>query len=104
MANVRLTWSLPTVRASTKPLNPADIAGLELAVSADGGANFTVTDALVPPTQLETQYLDMDIGTWVFRGVVIDKAGRRGKPKNVTVVVPDETPPGELVTFEAVLF
>ena len=104
MANVRLKWTLPTTRASGKPLNPADIAGVELAVSADGGASFTVSDPLVAPTKLETQFLDMDIGTWVFRGVVIDKAGKRSAGKTVTVVVPDTTPPGELVTLEAVLF
>jgi hypothetical protein len=102
MANVRLNWSLPTTRESGKPLNPADIAGVEIAVSADAGQNYVVSDVVTPAT-LETLFTDMEPGTWMFRGVVVDVAGKRSRDKFAQVVVPDLTPPGTLVTLEATL-
>lgn len=98
MANVRVKWTLPTTRQSGLPLQVSDIAAVEIAQSADGGASFGVIDVL-PPTTLETVVQDLEPGEWFFRGVVVDKAGRRSDPKSGSVVVPDETPPGQLLTL-----
>jgi hypothetical protein len=95
MANVRVAWTLPTTRQSGKPLSPADIAGVELAQSADGGANFGVIDTL-PPTTTSTLVNELEPGDWYFRGVVIDTAGRRSSPVVKSISIADTTPPGEL--------
>ena len=101
MANVKLSWGLPTVRGSGKPQDPALIAGVEIAISGDGGANFTVTDVF-PKEVLETVFTDLEAGDWQFRGVAIDTAGRRGPASVASVSVADLSPPGALSAFVAV--
>ena len=93
MKDVRLTWELPVTRESGFPLNPADIAHVEVALSADGGANFGVLGTVAPgSTQTFTQ-TELEIGTWFFRLVVVDVAGLRSQPVQVQADVPDETAP-----------
>lgn len=103
MANVKLTWTLPTVRKpSNRPLPVDEIAGVEIAASADGGATFAVLDVL-PPTVLETIVNELEPGEWFFRAVVVDKAGKRSAPKTGSILVPDESPPGEVPTLTLAL-
>jgi hypothetical protein len=80
------------------PLDPAQIAGVELAISADKGANWSVYDTF-PPTVLSTVIPELEIGEWQVSGVVVDTAGKRSKPTYGTIVVPDETAPGNLVSL-----
>jgi hypothetical protein len=101
MANVRLTWGLPTVRGSGKPQDPALLSGVEIAVSSDGGQTFTVTD-LFPPAVLTTDFTDLEPGEWFFRGVAIDTAGRRGPASVSSVSLADTSPPGPLSAFTVV--
>lgn len=101
MATAKVVWGLPTVRSSGKPQDPALIAGVELAVSADGGATFTVTD-VYPPAVLEAVFTDLEPGTWFFRGVAIDTAGRRGPESVASVELADLSPPGALSAFSVV--
>jgi len=93
MANVKLVWTLPSVRLSGKPLDPATISGVEIAISSDGGENFTVTDNF-PKEVLETLFTDLEPGEWQFRGVVIDTAGRRSPEAFSAVSIEDTTAPG----------
>ena len=94
MANVRLQWVLPTTKfPSGKPLAVADVAGFEVAISADGGASYAVTDVF-PPTVLETVFTDLEPGQWNFRGVTVDKAGRRGVDAFTMVEIVDLSGPG----------
>lgn len=102
MANVKLTWTLPTTRQSGRPLPVEEIAAVEIAQSADGGASFGVIDVL-PPTVLSTVVSELEPGEWFFRGVVLDKNGRRSAARTGSIVVPDETPPGELPTLTLAL-
>ena len=102
MATVKVRWSLPTTRESGLPLDPADIAGVELSLSADGGANFGLFDTY-PPSVLEAQVTELEPGTWVFRGVVVDSDGRRSAPRTAVQVIEDATPPGALLTLELAL-
>ena len=102
MANIRLSWVVPTTRVSTKPLDPASLAGIEIAVSADDGVTYVVADML-PANSTETLFTDMEIGIWKFRGVVVDLAGRRSIESYATAEVLDTTPPNGLNAFEAVL-
>jgi hypothetical protein len=102
MANVKVSWVLPTTRESGKPLAVNDIDVVTLEQSADGGANFVVIDVL-PPTILETTVTDLEPGEWFFRGTVRDRAGRTSKPVVGSISIADNTAPGELtLTLELV--
>lgn len=92
--NVNVSWVLPTTRASGLPLNPADIAQVELSMSVDG-ATWTEYDTFLPATT-QTVVPELDIGEWFFRGVVRDTNGRLSAPVDASIVVPDDTAPGVL--------
>lgn len=94
--NVRVTWTHPTVRESGRPIRPEDIAGFELSVSADGGANYGVLDTY-PRATLETVVNELEPGTWFFQGVWIDTNGGRSIKVTASIVIAedvDTTPPG----------
>lgn len=95
MANVKVVWALPTTRESGKPLDPADIAEVEIEMSADLGANFTSIGTFLPNI-LETVVTELEPGEWRFRGFVWDTQGRNSKYTNASVVIPDNTNPGVL--------
>lgn len=96
MANVKVRWVLPTVRQSGRPLDISQIAGAEIAISADAGATFSV-DGVYPPDVTETVFSELEAGDWLFRCVVIDTAGRRSNPALGGITIADESPPGEPV-------
>lgn len=94
MATVRLEWVLPTTKfPSGKPLLPSDIAGFEVAISADEGANWTVTDVF-PVEVNASEFTDLEPGLWKWRGVTIDKAGRRGREAFAEQLIADASGPG----------
>jgi hypothetical protein len=95
--SVNVSWVLPTTRESGKPLNPADIAGVQLSISADN-ANWTVYDTFTPDV-LTTVIPELDLGEWFVAGVVKDTAGRSSKAVVSSIVVPDETAPGNLASL-----
>ena len=91
---VIVNWQLPTTRASGAPLDPADIDFVEIAASADGGANYGVLQNVAPPeTQLTVP--DLEDGEWFFRGVVVDQDGRRSDPLSGSITL-DTSPPAAL--------
>lgn len=92
--NVTVTWVLPTVRESGKPLDIADIAAVELAISVDN-ATWSPYDEFANDVT-ETVVPELDAGDWYFRGVVRDTNGRFSQPVYGTVQIPDETAPGAL--------
>lgn len=95
MANVRVSWVLPTVRESGKPLAAGDIKHVLLSLSADGGANFGVLDTY-PPSVLETVITELEPGEWRVRGVVVDTKDRASAPVTEAIVIEDQSPPGAL--------
>ena len=95
--SVNVSWVLPTVRESGKPLDPAQIGGVELSLSVDN-VNWSVYNTF-PKEVLNTVIPELEVGTWYVSGLVIDTAGKRGKPLVQSVVVPDETAPGALVSL-----
>lgn len=99
--NVNVNWVYPTTRESGKPLNPADIAAVELELSVDN-VLWTPYDTFPSPV-LSTVIPELDIGTWYVRGVVVDTAGKRSKPLVGSVTVPDETAPGSLANLTLTL-
>ena len=102
MANVRLRWTLPTTRSQGGPLPVSEIQSVEIAVSADGGTTFQVSDVFMPSV-LETLFTEVDFGLWTYRCVVIDSLGQRSVERFATADVKDTSPPGAVVTFEAVI-
>lgn len=92
--NVNVSWVLPTTRESGKPLNPADIAGVELSLSADN-VNWSAYNTF-PKEVLSTVIPELEIGEWFVQGVVLDTAGKRSKPVVASITVPDESAPGAL--------
>jgi hypothetical protein len=102
MANVKLAWVLPTSKfPSGKPLPVDQIDSFEVAISGDDGASFAVTDVF-PPSVLETVFTDLEPGVWQFRGVTIDKAGRRGVEAFASLDINDLSGPGA-ATLEVTL-
>lgn len=99
--NVDVNWVYPTTRESTKPLNPADIAAVELELSVDGTL-WTPYNSFPNPV-LSTTIPELDIGTWYVRGIVVDTAGRKSKPLTGSITVPDETAPGPLANLTLTL-
>jgi hypothetical protein len=94
MANVKLEWVLPTVKfPSGKPLPVSEIAGFEVAVSADEGESFAVTDVFTPDV-LSTVFSDLGPGLWKFRGVALDTSARRGVEVFADVQIVDLSGPG----------
>jgi hypothetical protein len=96
MAGVKISWVLPTVRKSGKPLAVADIAKVTIEGSADGGANYAVIGEF-PPAVLESTLPEIDPGLWTFRGTVFDTNGRLSDPVVSSIDVPDTTAPAALV-------
>jgi hypothetical protein len=102
MANVKLDWVLPTTKfPSGKPLPIDQVAGFEVAVSGDEGANWTVTDVFAPDV-LSTVFTDLEPGVWRFRGVTLDKTGRRGVDAFAVIEIADLSGPGA-ATLETTL-
>ena len=102
MKNATVSWDLPTTRESGFPLDPADIQGVEVSLSADGGASFSVLNTVAPP---ETELLvpDLEIGDWAFRLVVVDTNGKRSADVDALFNVPDETAPSAVVNPQVTL-
>lgn len=77
MAQVRLSWALPSTRVNGKALDPSEIQGVEIRMSADGGANFGPT-ATVTPSEVQEFVVDnLVAGSYLFRFVVVDTDNRR---------------------------
>lgn len=100
MPNVTVSWTLPTTRESGKPLNPADIRGVNIEISADGVDFGEIGE--FPPTELSTVVQDLEPGAWMFRGTVFDTKDRPSAPVEASIDIPvpeDVTPPSALPTL-----
>ncbi len=98
MANVKVMWVLPTTRDSGKPLSVGDIDYVSINLSSDGGLNFGEFGRY-EPNVLETMVTDLEPGEWFFSGIVVDTAGRPSKATKKSIVVPDTSPPGALLSL-----
>ena len=99
--NVTLQWALPTTRESGKPLAVEDIQHVSIEVSANGGADWALIGTFTPDV-LSAQVTDLDFGTWLFRGIVVDTKGRPSAPLEASLVNEDTTPPSVLLNLVAV--
>jgi hypothetical protein len=95
MANLKVSWVLPTTRTSTKPLNPADIDSVTILLSADGGQNYGKIGDF--SDTLETTITELEPGTWFVQGIVNDILGKSSLPLTRSYNIPDHTPPSALL-------
>jgi len=100
--NVNVTWDLPTTRESGGELLPSDILHTEASISVDG-VTFTVLNTFLP-SQTQALFMpDVDLGDWIVRLVVVDKALRRSVVVDTPFNVPDETAPGTVLNVVVTL-
>lgn len=97
MANVTVTFQYPAVRGSGRPFDPATVDRVDIELSADGGANYTVVGTCPRGTMSFVQ-TELEPGVWFFRGRVFDTNGRAG-PYSTASVDTDDTAPGALGNF-----
>jgi len=74
MKTVRLDWTNPTTRVSGAPLT--NFKGTRVAISADGGANYTDLGMVLAPANSHI-VPDLADGLWTFRFIWEDDDGRQ---------------------------
>jgi hypothetical protein len=102
MKNATVTWDLPTVRESGLPMSADSIAGVEVSMSADLGANWAVLNTIAPPTT-ELLIPDLETGDWQLSLVVIDTDGRRSAAVEYPFNIADDTNPGAVTNVNVTL-
>lgn len=96
MKSVQISWTLPTTRQQGGVLDLADIAGVDIEMSADGGQNFSPVGSFTPDV-LNTVVADLPFAdTYVARGRCVDNAGQAGDWTIFPFTVVDTSPPGAL--------
>lgn len=95
MANVKATWVLPTTREDGTALPVEAIAFVDIELGVDG-ENFASIGNYTPDV-LETIVQDLEVGTWYFRGAVVDTQNRRGAASVGEIVIPSDAAPGALL-------
>jgi hypothetical protein len=96
MANLRISWDLPSTRRSGRPLRIDEIDYVDVQMSADQGANY-VTLNEVPPSETSLLVNELEPGTYYFRLIVVDTKGRESEPVVATFTIEDDTPPGAVL-------
>lgn len=97
MADIEITWDLPTERQSGGPLDLNDIDYTAVEISADGGTNYTEIDRVPRASDQRFVQTEVEAGTWLFRLAVYDTAGERGAAHVESVDIADETPPAAVM-------
>lgn len=96
MKTIVISWILPTTRQQGGPLAVADIARVEIELSADGGVNFTPVGSFNNDV-LETTVADLPFGDqYEVRGRAVDISNQPGNWVAEPFVLADDSPPGAL--------
>lgn len=96
MKTILINWILPTARQEGGPITPADIARVEIELSADNGANFASVGTFTPDI-LETLVADLPFGTqYQVRGRAVDQTNQAGNWAVEPFAITDTSPPGLL--------
>lgn len=88
---VTLTYDLPTERTDGTPLASSEIKFVEVSLSINGGADFSVVD-VVPPDSTTFVQTDLEAGTWPFRFIVEMHDGARSAGKDFNAVIMGAAP------------
>ena len=97
MANVSLSWALPTVSPRQRP-----ILHTRIDFRAVGVAQWTTQDVVAPDVAQALEFVDVAPGDYEYRGTVVDVDLVEGSPVTTTVSVPFD-PPGQITSFTATL-
>ena len=95
MKTILINWILPTTRQQGGPLLPADIARVEIELSADGGANYTSVGTFTPDI-LDTTVADLPFGDYTVRGRAVDQTNQAGNWAEEAFSLSDTSPPGDV--------
>lgn len=102
MRDATFTWVLPTERESGRPIPLNELAGTQVSLSADAGANWTEIDNVPAGAEQTVSVQDLDNGDWIVRFEVADTEGRVGQPYDHPFVS-DDTAPGQVTNVEVIL-
>lgn len=92
MKTVQITWDLPTTRESGNPLDVLEIAGVDISLSADLGANFVLLGTVLPPDVQERIIPDLVDGDYIIRLVVRTVGGEESSGVDVDVLIDTSAP------------
>jgi len=95
MANVRLTWALPSVSGRQRAIQHARV---DIRVSPD--LPWTLQDTVAPDVSQELLFQDVAPGTHFYRVTVVDVDGAEGVPAETSADVPFD-PPGTVTNLTA---
>lgn len=93
--NVVIDWTLNLTREDGSDLPIEEIKGIELAISSNEGVDWAALP-LFPATTLTTTIEDMDTGSHLVRGVVIDTLDQRSQPVTRPFEIGDPAAPSAL--------
>ena len=97
---VVVTWDLPTETKNGNPLDPSEVAGVEVSLSA--GGSFAVAGTVNPADPQTWTFPDLVDGNYVIRLVVLGS----GVPDSGAVDTPvlvDSSGPGEVTNVQVTL-
>lgn len=98
MKTAVITWDLPTPNKFG-----AAIESVGVFLSADLGSNFTFIEDVLAAAPQESINGDLATGDWIVKLVVKDVDGRTSPGVDTTFLVPDESPPGDVVNVVVTL-
>lgn len=94
-----LSWDLPTTRGSGRAISPADIAGVDIEFSANGGADFVDMTRVTPGASQDWTVPDLVDGDYAFRLTVELVDGARSNGVTETFFI-DTSAPGEVTNVQ----
>lgn len=100
-ADVRIRWGWPDTRSGGRlPLPIEEVAHIRLEARVQGAPGFSEIATVTPPT-VERLLDDLASGSWEFRGIVVDSAGRESDPVTGSITIPlgDEDRPDPATEF-----
>lgn len=95
MANVRLTWKLPSVSLRQRAIQHAKVE-----IRVDASLPWTLQDQVPPDATQALLFQDVAPGTHYYRVTVVDADGQEGPPAETSADVPYD-PPGTVTDLTA---
>lgn len=89
-----VTWDLPTTRVSGNPLDPATLVGVDVYLSADLGANFTLLNTVAPVDPQMLVVPDLVDGDYIVRLEVRDLDGQVSVAVDTSFLIDLSAPDG----------
>lgn len=97
MKNIVIQWVLPTVRQQGGALSVSEIQQVDIELSADAGASYSVIGVFTPDV-LEVPVNDLPFSDqYIARGRAVDTADKVGNWREEPFVLADDSAPGDLI-------